>query len=248
MKRKIVWLLVSCLMGIVLALTSCNGSTTNNITSNTSQINGATSTTSSNTSITATNTGKKTTTTVTTTSQTQSADTLSTILGRAQNILTMKYTMVVTMPGVPATSTVTWVKKNKMRMEMSAGGIATVNIIDIDAGVMYTYMPAQNIAMKMSIPQTSESAKQEAGSIAGYNPENLGTESVDGTVCYVFRYSVSGNTEKMWISKDHGLPVKMEITSSQGTIITEFKNYDFSDIPDSMFELPAGVQMMQTGQ
>ena len=106
-------------------------------------------------------------------------------------------------------------------------------------------MPAQNMAVKASYDQTSKPATQEAGSIAGYNPKNLGTESIDGIVCHVFEYNIDSNMAKMWISKDRGLPVKTEMTLTEGKIITEFKNYDFSDIPDSMFELPSGVQIIQ---
>ena len=37
----------------------------------------------------------------------------------------------------------------------------------------------------------------------------------------------------------------MEITTSEGKMIMEYKNIEFVDIPDSMFELPAGVQIME---
>jgi hypothetical protein len=35
------------------------------------------------------------------------------------------------------------------------------------------------------------------------------------------------------------------MTDSSGTNTIEYKNYDFSDIPDSMFVLPAGVTIVQ---
>ncbi|MFH0847119.1 MAG: DUF4412 domain-containing protein [Chloroflexota bacterium] len=176
--------------------------------------------------------------------QTKSGDTLSEILGRAQNVTSLKYTLVITQPGVPAISTVTWVKKNKMRMEMSFQGIAAIGLVDLDAQTMYTYIPSQNIAVKTSVDQASKPATQEVSSIADYNPKNLGTESINGVVCYILEYNFEGNVSKMWISQDRGLPVKVEQTTTEGKTISEFKDYDFSDIPDSMFELPAGVQIM----
>ena len=178
---------------------------------------------------------------------TYNGDTLDKILGRAQNTVTMKYDMVVTMPGFSVITTTTWVKKNKMRMEMSMQEIATVLLTDQDAKTMYSYMPAQNIAMKVNYDQAQKPATQEAGSIADYNPKNLGTESIDGKTCLVVEYSAEQATTKMWIWEDRGLPVKVEKTSTEGKTIIDYKNYDFSDIPDSMFELPSGVQIIQTG-
>ncbi len=192
-----------------------------------------------------TTTTSNTTTTTTTTSQTNSGDTLSDILGRAQNVVTMKYDMVVTMPGVLATTTATWVKKNKMRMERSMQGITTVILVDQDAKTAYAYMPAQNTAVEAGLTTLSKPAAQQAGSIADYNPKNLGTESIDGKTCLVVEYTAEQAATKMWIWKDRGLPVKWEVTSPTGKITIEYKNYDFSDIPDSMFELPSGVQIIQ---
>ncbi len=192
-------------------------------------------------------TSPNTTTTTADRSKTTSGDTLGEILGRAQNTVTMKYDMVVTMPGFSVITRTTWVKKNKMRIEMSTQEITTVLLTDQDTKTMYSYMPAQNIAMKVNYDQVQKSAAQEAGSIADYNPKNLGTESIDGKACLVVEYSAEQATTKMWIWKDRGLPVKEEITSTEGKTIIDYKNYDFSDIPDSMFELPSGVRIMQTG-
>ena len=128
---------------------------------------------------------------------------------------------------------------------MSMEGITTVSIIDQDAKTMYTYMPAQNMAMKTSYDQAQESATQEAGSITDFNPKTVGTESIDGKTCLVVEYTDEQSTTKMWIWRDRGLPVKMEMTTTEGKTTIEYKNYDFSDIPDSMFELPSGVQIIQ---
>ena len=128
---------------------------------------------------------------------------------------------------------------------MTMQGITTVSIIDQDAKTMYTYMPAQNMAMKTSLDQAQEPAAAEAASMADYNPKTVGTESIDGKTCLVVEYTAEQTTTKMWIWKDRGLPVKMEMTATEGKTTIEYKNYDFSDIPDSMFELPSGVQIIQ---
>jgi outer membrane lipoprotein-sorting protein len=68
---------------------------------------------------------------------------------------------------------------------------------------------------------------------------------VDGKVCLVVEYSYGGAKIKSWIWKEHGFPVRTETTTADGTTIIEFKNIDFGNIPDSMFEIPAGVQIIE---
>lgn len=99
--------------------------------------------------------------------------------------------------------------------------------------------------MKVNYSQAQQSAVSQVGSIEGYNPKATGTETIDGIVCQIYEYSFSGDTVKMWLWKDKGLPVKMVMTAATGTTTIEYKNYDFSDIPDSMFVLPAGVTIIQ---
>lgn len=132
-------------------------------------------------------------------------------------------------------------------MEMGLGGSSTILFNDFTAKTMYTYSPAQNTAYLTSnvTPSLFTVASQEAGFIEGYNPQATGTETIDGTVCQIYEYSSSGNTIKIWLWKDKGLPIKTVVTGATGTIEYDYKNYDFSDIPDSMFVLPAGVAIIQ---
>jgi outer membrane lipoprotein-sorting protein len=63
----------------------------------------------------------------------------------------------------------------------------------------------------------------------------------------VVEYTVPAEqtTVKMWIWKEYGFPIRAEMTTSAGTTIAEYRNLDFSDIPDSLFELPPGVEIME---
>ena len=131
-------------------------------------------------------------------------------------------------------------KNNKMKTETTVEGETVVMLIDIDAQTMYMYFPEQNMAMKMTF-EMPESAIDEAQSIPDYNPVIIGTETMDGKVCLVIEYTIEGSTAKMWIWKEKGFPIRVEMTTTEGTVIMEYKNIDFSDIPDSEFELPAGV-------
>jgi len=196
------------------------------------------------TSTTATSTTSKTTATTSTTTPTSSSD----IFGPAQNIPAMKYT-VMSGPGVDLANVTVYLKKDKWRIETDTGGSSTILLIDSTTGDGYTYMPAQNTAYITSNPGINGLVVAtwigRWVSQLGVNPQANGTETIDGIACQIYEFSDSGNTGKIWLWKDKGLPIKIAVTASSGTNTIEYKNYDFSDIPDSMFVLPAGVTIVQ---
>ncbi len=172
-----------------------------------------------------------------------SGGTLSDVLGLASSIPTMKYDMVTTTTGNIVTTATMWVKKSKMRMESTQQGQNVIMLVDGDAKTMYMYMPAQNMAIKMDYSQSPQSASDSSGSATKYNPVILGSETIDGKVCRVIQFTADGAVTKEWVWEAKGLPVRIQVTTAQGASTTDFKNYDFSDIPDSMFVLPAGVSI-----
>ena len=174
-----------------------------------------------------------------------SGETLSEILGRGTGITSVKYDMLINAPGMPTVTTHCWVKGNKIRIEMTEQGETIIMLIDYDAGTLYMYMPEENMAMEMPFGQATTSALDDTQAIAGYDYTVIGTETRDGKVCMVVEYSYGGTSAKAWIWKEYGFPIRIEVTTAEGMTITEFKNIDFADIPDSMFELPAGVQIME---
>jgi len=127
---------------------------------------------------------------------------------------------------------------------MTAEGQLMVTLLDMDAHTMYLYYPDQNMAMKITYEQP-ESAIDKAQAITDYNPTIIGHETMDGKVCLVVEYTIEGQTATMWIWEQHGFPIRVEMTTAEGKIIIEYKNIEFVDIPDSMFELPAGVEIME---
>jgi outer membrane lipoprotein-sorting protein len=151
----------------------------------------------------------------------------------------------MTSPGAPTVTQKIWVKQNKMRTEMTQQGETMISLIDYDARTMYIYMPEQNMAYKATFAPTTQSAMEEAQSITDYDYHEIGTETIDGKVCLVVEYTYEQATVKTWIWKEHGFPIRMEMTTAEGTTTIEYKNIEFGDIPDDMFELPAGVQIIQ---
>ncbi len=155
-----------------------------------------------------------------------------------------------------------WVKGNRMRLEMTVEGqTALVYIVDRDAKTMYMYSPAVNAAMKMNLypgpaPMItqlasiilSRSATEWVKSLLATNPVVVGTETIDGKPCLVVEFTSEQRKGKMWVWEEYGLPVRMELPipgTPGGTMILEWKNIEFVDIPDSMFQLPPGVQVQE---
>jgi hypothetical protein len=231
MKRKIAILGIITILAIVfLSLIACSSSSTTSQTTtppSTSQTTSATTATS------------------TTPSEQTSSGSVAALLGKAGGIASMKFDMVTTAADNTVTTSTAWVKKNKMRIEGSIQGQNTVTLIDGDAKTMYVYTPAQNTAIKMDFGQAPQSPS--ASSVLQYNPIIVGSETLDGKLCQILQYTTNGVVTKEWVWDAKGLPVRMQTTTSTGIFTTDYKNYDFSDIPDSMFVLPSGVQISSFG-
>jgi outer membrane lipoprotein-sorting protein len=173
-----------------------------------------------------------------------SGDTLDDILSLTSGIGSVKFDMVMTGGGMPSLTTKVWLKGEKMKTEATMEGQTVINIIDHGTQTMYMYMPEQNMAFRVTYEQAQGSPVEETMAISQYHPQNLGTETIDGKVCLVVEYTVQGASTTMWIWEEHGFPIKVVTVTDQGTTTIEYKNIQFTDIPDSEFELPPGVQIM----
>lgn len=175
-------------------------------------------------------------------------ESLADILDKAKDVTSFKYDMVATAPGETAITTTMWRKGEKMRMEGTFEGQSMVYLVDAGEQLAYAYFPAENTAMTIGLSKAQETAgdspTEQSGSVLDYNPVTLGTEVLDGKTCLVIKYTDEIGETKMWLWTRYGLPIRTEMTTAQGTSVAELKNIDFGNISDSMFELPAGVQIM----
>jgi outer membrane lipoprotein-sorting protein len=174
-------------------------------------------------------------------------ESLADILEHGADLVSVRYEAVITSPGAPQQIMQIWFKQNKMRTEMTQQGQTVVMIANFDSQVAYFYYPAMNMAYQMNFEQAMELPLADAQSITDYEYQIIGTETLDGKECLVVEYTVPAEQEtvKMWIWKEYGFPIRAEMTTAEGTTIAEYRNLEFGDIPDNMFELPAGVQMME---
>ncbi len=125
---------------------------------------------------------------------------------------------------------------------MVTEGETVITLTNFDTRTVYIYYPSENMAIRATY-EPVETALDETEGIEQYNPEIIGTEMLDGKECLVIQYYIEGATTKMWIWKEYGFAIRIEVRDYQGLTVVQYKNISFSDIDDSLFELPAGVEI-----
>ena len=228
--------MITVIIGVLASLAACSSGS-------------GTGTTTAQSTAAAATSGTKTTAATT---AVKSGGALADILGRATSISSWQCDMVQTMavtttlPSAANGTTTThiWVSHNKMKLDANVQGQEMIQIIDFDAKTDYLYYPAQNMANKGTIDPSTKSIMGDPNSILQYNPVVLGTETISGNLCQIIQYTNNGTTTKIWIWEAKGLAMKAAMTSAQGSYTIDYKNYNFSAIPDSTFVLPAGVKIV----
>jgi hypothetical protein len=86
--------------------------------------------------------------------------------------------------------------------------------------------------------QKEETIIDKTVGLEQYNPEVVGAEVIDGKNCIVIQYKWGSTLTKEWLWKKYGLPVKIETDDGKTKSAVTYENFDFSLIPDNMFELP----------
>ena len=162
---------------------------------------------------------------------------------------TASYDQTTTMGRQVTNSTVS-MKDNKFRMEATMDGQASVTIHN-DSGT-FLYMPADGMAMKM--PAASQRPVEHADNYPQYlqerNAEKIGSETVEGHACEIYRFTEpeSGDLVTAWVWMEKQFPIRLEYDGSKGKMLVENRNIQTGNaIPDSAFELPANVQVMDMG-
>jgi len=179
----------------------------------------------------------------------EEAPSLSGVLEKAQGIPSYSCEMEVTIPQEEPITAKTWWKGDKARWEGNFEGQDVVQLLDLGAQEALVYMPDENIAFRIDYSSAEEAVGEppqlQIEEMMEYQPQTLGTEVIDGKECLVASYSKDGEQIKIWIWLEHGLPIRTESTTAEGTIVIMLKNIQIGEVPDSTFELPAGVEIME---
>jgi len=220
MKNKLFIAGLCLLLVLVCTLSACGGGSTQPSSSTTTKA--SSNQPSSSTAVTSSNQNDPSNT-----DSEDSTGSLIDILGLGKGVTSIKFDLVMTMTGQDPITMTVWQKPQKMREDMTMVGVTVSILFDIPNKVMYTYMPDQNMATKSKLDASMlpESPIESTGDIMDYDPNVIGTETIDGKVCKVIGYDEAGTgSVKMWIWEEKGLPLKMEMTASGQTTIIEYKN------------------------
>ena len=126
--------------------------------------------------------------------------------------------------------------KAKMMNPDGEGWILT----DYEAKAMYMYNAKEDKIIKMPVKMNEQGKVAAPADFVDSSAKVTGADTVDGVKCWVYSTTAGGNSEKVWIGKKDGLPRQVE--SNDGII--KFEYLRINSVPDSEFELPSGVEVM----
>ncbi len=153
--------------------------------------------------------------------------------------------MEITSPGQPATPVVkTCIKDDKIRQEISQGGMQMIMIYRPDKKVTWTLMPMMKSYMERPYEEDTmvkgpESWQEDYKTLKKLG-KTAGIETVNGVKCEKFIFEKNGNKLLYWISQKDKLPIR--IVTGDTTI--NYKNFHIGNVPDSLFEIPTGYHKM----
>ncbi len=128
-----------------------------------------------------------------------------------------------------------YMKGEKIRIEASQG--STI----MDGSNIYVYSEKDNIAMKMNVENTDiKQATFDAIQDKADELNFIEKTSKNGYACDVFKSKDDGSDVVYYLTEEYGLPTYVKEETSE-TNITNFKT---GNVPDSLFVLPNGVNVM----
>jgi hypothetical protein len=142
-----------------------------------------------------------------------------------------------------------YVKGTKQRMEVDEGGQKAINIMRGDKKVMWMLMPDEKMYMEMPLnTQKQDAASRLNDPDVKMEKKFLADENVDGHPSKKYHVTMTRNGKKegsgfMWEATDlNNFPVKWQEEDGKTTVT--WKNIKLGDVPDSVFEIPAGYKKM----
>lgn len=139
-----------------------------------------------------------------------------------------------------------WIAAGNLRSESVESGQSTAIFIrNSGKGYNYMFTSGDQKAIKVSDAHPAEDINPvETLQDVSENTQPLGKEVKDGKNCVVIKYEEDEVVNRVWIWEDFGVPIRMESTYNKSTTVMEYNNYKFEAIPEAMFELPQGMNVM----
>ncbi|MDD4995103.1 MAG: hypothetical protein PHW53_01370 [Patescibacteria group bacterium] len=181
------------------------------------------------------------------------SDSLEEITSKAEKIQEMSCDLVVTSGEEPEYTAKMYMKGTRMRQEFELQGQKIVMLGDM-ATALYMYYPDKNTAIKTDLSESQDKTKNNPYEYIDESADSttiIGHETIDNKKCVVTetKTGVGENLiiKKMWIWEKYDMPIKIVSTSGNQVTTTEYKNIEIGNQSDALFELPAGVQIIDMG-
>jgi hypothetical protein len=138
----------------------------------------------------------------------------------------------------------TFVDGDKMRSDVKMNGVTMAIIVRKDKQKMYQVLDTQKMIMEMDY----DPEKMQGNAATSFGPEGkfvvIGPDTVDGVPCT--KYTVTSDKTKQvfyfWLDVARKVPVEMAATD--GSLTVKWKNFSAGPQDPSLFEPPAGYQVM----
>ncbi|NLX91482.1 MAG: outer membrane lipoprotein carrier protein LolA [Firmicutes bacterium] len=172
------------------------------------------------------------------------------IFAKAKDIENLYFEYVLT-SGEDEAEGKTWIKGKQFKSEICVEEQIIVSIIDFDEATAYTYVPSQNIAMKIDIDMINiEEFKNPTEYTKDIDPHLfrvVETTTYEGHQCKVIVFTDEEVQEetKMWVSEKYGIPLRVETTIEGSTTVLEYKNLQVGSVDDEAFTIPQGVEIIE---
>ena len=155
-------------------------------------------------------------------------------------------TMVTKAGGVEIPGKI-YVKENKVRNEVQAGGQTSIHILRPDKKVVWIIMPQQKAYVEMPITHTAQQKMMPLTEDQKAKMKKVGTETINGYTCDKYETTMSHQGKPMqvftWVATDLGVPIK--IVSEDGSFSMEYKDIKPGQVADSLFDVPQDYKKMQ---
>ncbi len=175
--------------------------------------------------------------------------TLDEIFSRSSAIQSLTFEWEMTGADGILSSGTQYIQGSNIRMDTNVQGTGQATMLyNADTQEAWMINLNDNTAMKLGGYDAETESVNPLEPMSAYEEDMynvLGQETIDGKKCSIIEITEDEAYTKMWVWEKYGFPLKMEIVSDGNQINYEYKNVSFDKIPDSMFEVPAGIQIIE---
>ncbi|MHB1135124.1 MAG: hypothetical protein ACYC4L_22355 [Chloroflexota bacterium] len=161
------------------------------------------------------------------------------------------YEQVVSAAGQAPVTVKVIVKDGKSRVETTAEGEPLVILSNPQTQSAHVIFVDQKQAMQVPYQSPEEGGTVTDPSVLVSDLQSsqpTGTETVDGQAADVYEVNdPQAGPYKVWVSRDRRLPLKFEAMEEGELTTVTFMNYRTESVPDSLFEVPADVEVVGIG-